>query len=83
MSDAARSKTNDSGGNVSSYHLANGLHFKREGGRIEVALRTADTEHIICKVAVSEWASAVAATSKRGENAQTHAEALDLLGDVE
>jgi hypothetical protein len=61
MTHAAKRTTNESGGNVSRYHLANGLHFERDGGRIVIALRTADTEHIICKVAVSEWASAVAA----------------------
>lgn len=63
----------------SVFHLRDGLYFARDGD--EVVLRyPADLDGFTeVRVPVNEWASAIASTSKRGENEQTFREALEYL----
>lgn len=62
------------------YHLKDGLFFQRTAnGGVLITKKNADGRSgydII--VPASEWASVVAAVSARGENGQTHGDALDL-----
>lgn len=72
------------------FHLANGFFFRRdENGTIQIMCdpeaaglkKSGDGSFKIvhCTVDDSSFASAVASCSIRGDNAETHKEAMDLL----
>ena len=59
------------------FHLRDGLYYGRDDDEIVLRVTSGDAREI--RVPANEWASAIAATSARGENGETFAEALELL----
>ncbi len=65
------------------FHLTEGFYFGRDGDDVVLAVSNTTLGerpfHREVRVPANEWASAVAATSARGETGETFAEALELL----
>lgn len=65
------------------FHLREGIWFEGDDeGNVTIRVTETPHEHAIDVVRItvpaSEWASVVASVSRRGENADTHRDALDL-----
>ncbi len=67
---------------ISSYHIADGWKVERLGnGDVRIIAGTehlAAGEHPIVAVNDSVWASIVASVSARGENGETHSQAMEF-----
>lgn len=61
------------------HHLRDGVYFGRDGDEVVIAVDCGALGRREIRVPFNEWASAVAATSRRGENGETFAEAIALL----
>lgn len=60
------------------FHLREGLYFKGDGTAVTIAVRQGDRTFKTVTVPPNEWASAVAAVSKRGDVHSAWSEALRL-----
>jgi len=63
---------------VGSFHLRGGFYFRRRNDEEIELIHDGGTEHRVV-VPVNDWASAIAATSKRGDVREAWDEAIELL----